>query len=142
MARKRFHPMVILIFGLLAVPEVLAAAPGRPKAVVNAAECRALLAEPAVPGAAYVPGVDVNGQPVVPADIGGMSPLGDIAIDLRTLLDQVSGGTVPPLLSASEIREGRIRIGLDDGEVSLNGHRLGPQATAVVRAACRKASRR
>jgi hypothetical protein len=139
----RFHPTLILIAGLLSASGALAA-PSRPKAVISAAECRALMAGPApVPGAAYVPGVDVNGQPVAPVDVGGTPPpLGDIVIDLRTLLGQVSGGTVPPILSASEIREGRIRIGLDNGEVSLNGHPLGPQATAAARAACSKAKRR
>lgn len=141
MARGSFSFLAALILGFAAAT-VAVAGTASPKAAIAAAQCRVLLARPAVPGATYVPGVDVNGRPVVPADIAGAPPLGDVVIDLRTLLGQVSGGSVPPLLSASEIREGRIRIGLDHGEVTLNGHPLGPQATAAARAACRKAERR
>ncbi len=141
MARGSVSFLAALILGF-APATVAGAGTVSLKAAITAAECRALLARPAVPGAAYVPGLDVNGRPVVPADINGAPPLGDVVIDLRTLLGQLPGASVSPLLSASEIREGRIRIGLDHGEVTLNGHPLGPQATAAARAACRKAEPR
>ena len=138
MARAGAYPSTILILALTLATAAFAA-PRRPRAVIGRTECRALLRTPAVAGPAYEPGVDVNGRPVAPADVGGASPLGDITIDLRTLLGQISGVDVPPTVAASEIREGRIRIGVANGQVTMNGHPLGPAATTAARAACRKA---
>ena len=124
----------------------LAAAQGDPVAT-----CRSILAaadlaaaQPgarAVAGADYVPGVDVRGNPVAPADLAGAPRVTlpeeqvlPVTPDVFTFL-----GRAPPRgLEQLRINVGELRIRLSDARTTFNGQPLGPAADAELVAACRQ----
>ena len=124
----------------------LAAAQGDPVST-----CRSILAaadrvtpQPgarAVAGADYVPGVDVRGNPVAPADLA-IAPrftlpeelVLPVTPDVFTFL-----GRAPPRgLEQLRVNVGELRIRLSDGRATFNGQPLGPTADADLVAACRQ----
>ncbi len=94
-----------------------------------------------VAGADYVPGIDVRGNPVAPADLGGAPRLTlpdelvlPVTPDVFTFL-----GRVPPRgLEQLRANVGELRIRLSDGHTTFNGQPLGPTADADLLAACRQ----
>jgi len=71
---------VCLLLGLAATAgaqDSVTPADGGVRITVTKAECRRLVKHVPAPDATYRPGVDVNGDPVVPADLGG-----GVSIDL------------------------------------------------------------
>lgn len=90
---------------------------------------------------AYRPGVDVRGNAVAPADLGGGYDLGlpsadelevQIEIDLADRLGLGAGGQY---LGRGEVAT----VGLDNGRVIVNGNVVAPQDEAALIAACRAA---
>jgi hypothetical protein len=98
---------------------------------IAAPDCAALVA-----GAGYVPGVDVDGHAVAPADLPASAPgvkpeTAAVEIDAR-LASQF--GAV-----GSGAKVGRTIIGyvtVRDGRAYFNGAPLAPEADAALRAAC------
>ena len=66
MLPKKFSAwaLTLAIFPLVTVPAAAATV------IITKADCAALVRHVAEPGVAYEPGVDVNGRPVVSADLG------------------------------------------------------------------------
>lgn len=101
------------------------------------------LADPAA--ASYRPGVDVQGRPVAPADLGGGSAgtfgLADrVTIDLLLPPPEVPGGRRLP--SRSETRVGRLAVDLASGQVTIDGRPIGdPVARALAEACARQPKR-
>lgn len=95
----------------------------------------------AVAGADYVPGVDVRGNPVAPADLAGAQRIAlpeelvlPVTPDVFTFL-----GRAPPRgLEQLRVNVGELRIRLSDGQTTFNGQLLGPTADAELVAACRQ----
>lgn len=92
----------------------------------------------AAKGAAYQPGVDVNGRPVVPAD-GGVAPAittpDVIRIPVTLELAQQLGATVPAGMTLDAIA-GVVNIGRD-GAVSYNGQDLTQGAYVLCKGAAK-----
>ena len=135
--------MIRIVFALLvaaAAPAWAASPPGTVtlspggKVAITAPPCAALMA-----GAAYVPGVDGDGNAVAPADLPHTaSPLtaDDITIELDAKLAQRFGAGV------AGVHLGRASLGtitVHDGNVYFNGTPLAADASGAVVAACRGA---
>lgn len=67
------------------------------------------------PGAAYEPGVDVDGRPVVPAEIDGPRLTGELRVPTERPSTIVNGALLKFLL-------GEFRVDLESGEVSTAGN--------------------
>ncbi len=111
---------------------------------LDSASCRRLVARHPAPaaGAAYVPGVDVRGQPVAPADLPpqGTGDLLDprFGIQLKFTLGQLLGSRVPPHAAQAELSVGRLELDPASGKLSFQRQALEPQAEDAVLAACRE----
>ncbi len=83
------------------------------------------------------PGVDVRGRRVVPADLGGGSPIKlpkEITIDIGIDLEEKYG------LGAGGDYTGTAKVGkvtVKNGQVTFNGQPLGNQEQQAITAACR-----
>jgi hypothetical protein len=105
---------------------------------LDPAVCRRLLADGDVPGADYVPGIDVDGNPVAPADLPQTPQWPDLqtlvvplTLDLATVADLPAGvGADLPLFALTVDPLGRVR---------LDGRPLDPAAEPAVVEACRRA---
>lgn len=104
----------------------------------NSALCRILERQGTVKGAAYEPGVDVRGKPVVPADVGGVSAFGlpdvitiplDVSLQNRLRSLEEFGFDADTNLGVAEI--------YPDGKVSINGQDVSSQ-TGIL---CAKSQR-
>ena len=69
----------------LAILPVFTVPAGAATVIITKADCAALVRHVAEPGVAYEPGVDVNGRPVVPADLGDTP---EIKLPERFLVDR------------------------------------------------------
>ncbi len=116
-------------------------APGQDtRVILEARDCRQLVTRhrPSI-DTAYKAGVDVRGNPVVPADLASSPRLQlpeVIVIDILIPLEAFLGERTPPRLGRSEVRVGEVRV---EGErLSFNGQPLGDPAAAAIAAACRR----
>ncbi len=133
--KKVFMPFVL---AALAIGSV-ALAQDNAEIVLSSDACRNLAVyQPGVDGdAAYKPGVDVTGKPVVEADLGGGGiPAPDtVEFDLTVDMAQYLGFSVNPAV------EGKIGIAkitvLPDGRILRDGQPLEGQAEAALRALCK-----
>lgn len=111
-----------------------------PDLVLSNDACRNLTAyQPGIDGdAAYKPGVDVTGKPVVEADLGGggIKAPETVEFDLTVDMAQYLGYSVAPT------PEGHIHIAkitvLPDGRVLRDGEPLEGQAEVALRALCQQ----
>ena len=109
------------------------------EAVISADACQAIQIYTPDPSVAYVPGVDVDGQSVAPADLPDSGSLTiseqDISIDLRVPLSQffaIPAG-LQPVIGDALIGVGQVT--LRDGTPYLGDKRLtGPQQSALAQA--------
>ncbi len=92
-----------------------------------------------VAGADYVPGVDIRGNPVAPADVNPQPNFLPAEIVLPVQPDAFAFlGRVPPRgLDVLRANVGELRIRLSDGQTTFNGQPLGA-ASAELIAACRQ----
>lgn len=126
----------ILIFALLIGP-----ASAEPL-VITASECAHIVDHHPAADVAYVPGRDVDGNAVTPADIDGGAALRmpseieiAIKIDLNDRLGLPTGAT--GYNAEAEIGVVRYR----DGEMTFNGQPLRSDAKAALIRACREQAR-
>jgi hypothetical protein len=95
----------------------------------------------AVAGADYVPGVDVRGNPVAPADLGGAPRITlpeELVLPVTPDVFTFLGRDPPRGLDQLRVNVGELRIRLSDGRTTFNGQPLGPAADAELVAACRQ----
>lgn len=109
--------------------------------VISPAVCAAFAADAAVPGAAYEPGVDVNGRKVAPADLPSRTPLelDNFPIEIRKNLAGTFG--VPPAGGAFGARAILGYVTVRGDQAFFNGKPLSADENAALIAACRKAVR-
>lgn len=120
--------------------------------------CLHLVPHTPEPGVSYEPGVDVNGDPVAPAEPGGGSDIAlpdriTIPIRLDVLTDRglgvdrtadsdgseaggARGETVKPLLGEAEI--GTVEIDVKQGRATFNGRPLRSEAQRRLAERCQK----
>lgn len=93
----------------------------------------------AVAGADYVPGVDVRGNPVAPADLTPQPNFlpAEIVLPVQPDVFAFLGRTPPRGLDVLRANVGELRIRLSDGQATFNGQPLGA-ASAELIAACRQ----
>jgi hypothetical protein len=123
---------------------------------LSTSDCRRLVQHVPSDDVTYKPGVDVRGKPVVPADLGGDSPIVlpeeiniQIGIDLadRLALRGARGtpttpGVPGPTAAARPVMpfEGKGHIGVlsvKGNDVFWNGARIAPQDEVLLAEACR-----
>ena len=124
------------------LPADLSANPDVRRVVVTRAQCRELQRHEPRGDVIYKPGVDVRGKPVVPADLGGGSPVrlpDEISFDLTVRLADVVRQPPPRGISDSVARLGRIEVTGND--VTFNGMPMTGPAVAEIVALCRAQSR-
>lgn len=113
--------------------------------VVSEADCRWLQAHTPAPDVAYVPGRDVHGRAVAPADLPGTPQLAiaeRIPITLSIPLWKFLGRATPPLLSGAEVDAGTVTVDRKSGHVFYNGQPVSDPGRAELVAACRERDRR
>lgn len=87
----------------------------------KAALCALLPHENIAAGADYVPGVDVRGNPVAPANLGGTPPLFDGTIRFPVTVD-LAADLAQPLPAGAEMNAPMAFLEVHrDGSVSMNG---------------------
>jgi hypothetical protein len=111
--------------------------------VMSSAVCTLLAGlAPAAPGADYVPGVDVNGDPVAPADLPSSAPplaLENFPIEIGMNLKQRFG-----ISATSQFFRGKAVVGLvtvRDGRAWFNGAALADNERDMMAAACKETKR-
>jgi hypothetical protein len=131
------------MIGLIAALPVWAATPPGSvtrapdgQVVVNAPPCQALMG-----GAAYVPGIDVNGNAVAPADLPSTPSAEPVSPSIR-IDAQLAGKFGAPATGAgaNSAHVGPTTLGyvtVKDGHAYLNGKPLDAEADAALIAACR-----
>lgn len=109
---KRF----ILIFAVMAVPASAAA-----QDIVVRTQCEILPAEIAkdIEGADYVPGVDVNGNPVAPADLGNNFNNVNYPIDIPIEIDVLEMLNAKPDMEGANAIANAIKIDPDVAHIKL-----------------------
>ena len=128
-----------VLASLVAMP---AMAGQKGKAQVSGKDCKRLLKNAQV-GAAYQPGVDVRGNKVKGANLGGDSPIKlpkTIAFDFDLSLAGKYGiaddKNYDPSMSV-----GKVKYDLGSGELTFNGKPLSKSGQAAVTKVCAKAAR-
>jgi hypothetical protein len=127
---------IAVVLVLVALPGLAAAADRPPDNATLTAPCAALAA-----GADYVPGIDAQGNAVVPADLPA-APSAVKSADITIKLDARLAASYG--VSAAGTPAGKVRLGtitLRDGRAYLNGKPLDAGTSDAVIAACRAAKK-
>jgi hypothetical protein len=128
--------MRYLVFFALLTLALPAFAAGKPELEYEV--CRLMIAHEPAPDVAYKPGLDVQGRPVIEADIAP-SPVAmpeSISFDVTVDFAQYIGLQVPAGLK-SDARIGLITIGRD-GRMTFNDKPLEGEPEAALHALCRE----
>lgn len=94
--------------------------------VVEEGRCRLVEVHKPAPDVAYQPGVDVNGRPVAPADLGGGSPVtGPSEVSIQLLIPLTDFLAVaPPFLDLTDVDAGEVTVDTRTGAIRYRGQRL------------------
>jgi hypothetical protein len=128
----------LLLFILVAIPVLAQTGTPRPALEITEADCRALLVEhrPA-PDVAFQPGVDVDGDPVAPADLpGGLEVAPPTTFIIPIEIDLVDRLGILPADFEADALVGTVLY--DDGELFFDGQPLADPARAAIAEACRE----
>lgn len=133
---------LLALWALATTPFLPAAGLARTPATVEVtkSDCTRLVKHLPDPGASYRPGVDVHGQPVVPADVGGQSvlPLPEaFEIDIEVDLQQRFGIPANQELFDADAQIGRVVVERD-GRAYFNGVPLHDEAVAALIDRCQE----
>ncbi len=134
-------PKYFYAFALtLAILPVFTVPTGAATVIITKADCAALVRHVAEPGVAYEPGVDVNGRPVVPADLGdtpGIKLPEETVIAITVDIDKRFN--IPPTsnLYRPEATVGTVIV-KRDGRAYFNGQPLTSEESHALAAACQK----
>jgi hypothetical protein len=107
------------------------------KITVSRKNCATIVTHTPSADVTYKPGVDVRERKVVPADLGGGSPIKlpkeitiDIGIDLEEKYGLGAGGDYTGTTNVGKVT-------VKNGHVTFNGQPLGNQEQQAITAACR-----
>ncbi len=118
---------------ILAMP---AFAQGSPE--LDDENCKMLVEHQPAPDVAYQPGVDVNGKPVVEAEINPSPIKPPETIEFDLTVDTATYGGIPPHDAAEAFTKiGRITVD-PQGHLTFNGQPLEGDAAAALRELCAK----
>jgi len=133
-ARSRLRT-ILALFGCLTAWTTVASA----DVTITRRDCDRLTKYQEPPGVEYQPGVDVHGEPVVPADIGGGSNLQlpqTIVIPIEIFLQDRFHLPANSALYAGKAEVGTVTVTGD--RVFFNGQELTDADTAALSEACRE----
>lgn len=126
---KRFFIPLFVIFSMPAMAQTV---------VLDDAACRAIVQHQPADDVTYQPGVDVNGKPVVEADLDA-SPIQlpetisfDITVDVMKY-----AGIAPPKGVEGQAVIGRVDIN-KDGRMYFNGQPMEGQSQSALRSLCKE----
>lgn len=141
--RRFSHPVRSLILaGHLAVFAMAAAAQDQVIVTITKADCDRLVEHRPAPDVAYQPGVDVNGQPVVPADLnGGLQLAVPDTIRIPITVDLFNRFGIPANPNSFEAEAVVGEVTYRDGRATFNGQPLQDDAAAELSTLCQKAER-
>ena len=108
---------------------------------ITRADCDSLVKHVPAPDVAYQPAVDVNGDPVVPADLDGGYQVAlpeVISIPITVLLQERFGIPGNSVLYKGEAEIGVVALDLGDGHVTFNGQDLTSAEAQALSAACQE----
>ena len=108
---------------------------------ITRADCSQLVKHVPAPDVAYQPGVDVNGNPVAPADLDGGYQVAlpeTIVIPITVLLQERFGIPANSVLYKGEALIGVASVSLDGEEVTFNGQPLTSPEAQALSAACQR----
>lgn len=111
-------------FAISTVASTVSAA--EPVVIISKNDCALLVAHQPSPDVAYQPGVDVNGRPVVPADLPGSPQIAipeDIAIDITVDIQRRYGLSNNSPMFRPEVRVGTVIV-KPDGSATFEGQPL------------------
>ena len=134
MVPKLFYALTLT---LAILPVFTVSAPAA-TVIITKADCAALVRHVAEPGVAYEPGIDVNGRPVVPADLGDTPEIKlpeEIAIAITVDIDKRFNIPPTPDLFRSEAIIGTVIV-KRDGRAYFNGQPLTSEESHALAAAC------
>jgi hypothetical protein len=112
--------------------------------IVTPEICRSLTQYVPPPDVTYTPGVDVNGNPVAPADLPGdttWKPPQNFEFSVILNPFNPSGtarSAAAKRFSNTQMPVAKIHIDLATGEVTLDGKPIGESDAAAIAAACRE----
>ncbi len=134
-------PKYFYAFALtLAILPVFTVPTGAATVIITKADCAALVRHVAEPGVAYEPGVDVNGRPVVPADLGDRPEIKlpeEIVIAITVDIDKRFDIPPTPDLFRPEAYIGTVIV-KGDGRAYFNGEPLTSEESHALAGACQK----
>ncbi len=136
MLPKYFYALTLM----LAILPVFTVPAGAATVIITKADCAALVRHVAEPGVAYEPGVDVNGRPVVPADLGDTPEIElpeEIVIAITVDIDKRFNIPPTPDLFRPEAYIGTVIV-KKDGRAYFNGQPLTSEVSHALAAACQK----
>lgn len=102
--------------------------------------CQRLVAYRPAPGVAYVPGADVRGRPVVPADLSGAPQIAlpeTIVIEIEADLQDRFGFPTRADSFEGDAKLGTVQVA-PDGTASFNGQPLQDDAQAALARRCQE----
>lgn len=108
---------------------------------ITRADCSQLVKHVPAPDVAYTPGVDVDGNPVAPADLDGGYQVAlpqTIVIPITVLLQERFGIPANSVLYKGEALVGVAAVSLDGEEVIFNGQPLTSPEARALSAACQQ----
>ena len=103
-------------------------------------DCRRLSVHVPDPGVAYRPGVDVNGRPVTPADLGGAPPLAipeTVTIEIEVDLQDRFGIPADANSFKGDAQIGTVEVDRD-GRARFNGQPLQDEAQFELARRCQE----
>jgi hypothetical protein len=108
------------------------------RVVVSSKACAEVVAHVPDAGVAYRPGVDVNGNPVAPADLpDSASSIGADGFPIFLTLDLKKKFRVPDAARLFKLQEVVGLIAVQGNQVFFNGQPIAPGEASLLAAACR-----
>ena len=108
------------------------------RVVVSSKVCAEVVAHVPDAGVAYRPGVDVNGNPVAPADLpDSASPIAPDNFPIFLTLDLKKEFRVPNTAKLFKLQEVVGLIAVQGDQVFFNGQPIAPGEASLLAAACR-----
>lgn len=135
----RYAGLLILALAPACAPAIAAAGEGTIE--ITRADCDSLVKHVPAPDVAYQPGVDVNGDPVVPADLDGgyqVALPAVIRIPITVLLQERFGIPANSVLYKGEAEIGVAEVDLNGDRVTFNGQDLTSPEARALSAACQE----
>lgn len=115
---------------------------GAETVVITSADCSTLTTHVPMPGVDYVPGVDVQGKSVAPADLpGGAEIKPPTFVHIPITIDLAARFGIPATsdLFKAEAYAGSARVSLKDGRAWFNGKPLGSEEQHALSRLCMQA---